>query len=105
MSGRIPPAPSGPWIRRVAPAAALTLLLALVGWPRPAGAQYSEVPPPAAYALQNVTVVGADGSRFSGGLTGFSLTDADEATVYVDGEVRGVERLPRGDRIRRCDPP
>lgn len=47
-------------------AAGLVLALALIGSPGTAEAQYSEVPPPAAYALEDVTVVQADGSRQAG---------------------------------------
>lgn len=44
------------------------LLLALQAWPWALTAQFNEPPPPAAYALQGVTVVRADGSR-AGGIT------------------------------------
>jgi hypothetical protein len=46
--------------------AGLLLALALIGSPGAAEAQYSEVPAPAAYALEDVTVVQADGSRQAG---------------------------------------
>jgi len=39
---------------------------------------------------------GADGYRFTGNITGFSLTDHGEAAVYVDGEETDSRRL--GDR-------
>ncbi len=44
------------------PAAAACLGGALL-WPETAAAQFDEPPPPAAYALQGVTVIGADGGR------------------------------------------
>jgi imidazolonepropionase-like amidohydrolase len=47
------------------PAAAVCLVGALL-WPETAAAQFDEPPRPAAYALQGVTVVGADGSRQPG---------------------------------------
>ena len=42
------------------------LVLAAALFAAPAHAQYREVPPPAAYALENVTVVAADGSTRAG---------------------------------------
>lgn len=45
--------------------ACLTAMVALL-WPRPASAQFREPPPPSAYAIQNATVVQADGSRAAG---------------------------------------
>ncbi|HEX9886764.1 MAG TPA: hypothetical protein VGA70_09760 [Longimicrobiales bacterium] len=47
---------------RLLPVAVVAALLCGVA-PRRAEAQYDAPPPPAAYALENVTVVGADGSR------------------------------------------
>jgi hypothetical protein len=44
----------------------LGLLGALTALPAPAAAQFVEPPPPAAYALRNVTLVSADGSRAAG---------------------------------------
>lgn len=44
---------------------ALALALA-AGWPLPAPAQFDEPPPPAAYALQGVTLVAPDGNRTPG---------------------------------------
>ncbi len=41
-------------------------LLAALAWPSGAAAQFSEPPEPAAYALQGVTVVRADGSQLAG---------------------------------------
>lgn len=41
-------------------------LLAALAWPSGLAAQFSEPPTPAAYALQGVTVVRADGSRLAG---------------------------------------
>ena len=41
-------------------------LLALLAFPAMGAAQYEEPPPPAAYALENVTVVHADGRREAG---------------------------------------
>ena len=49
-----------------APRWALCALLAAPGLPSALSAQFTEPPPPAAYVLQDVTVVGADGSRLRG---------------------------------------
>lgn len=46
--------------------ASAALLAALIVAPAPAVAQFADPPRPAAYALQNVTVVKADGSRMAG---------------------------------------
>lgn len=54
--------------------ATLTCGLALgLLWPAPSDAQHTEPPPPAAYALEGVTLVAADGSR------------AEDVTVVVRG--------------------
>lgn len=69
MSGSIAPARRDR-IRPEAAATALTstflLAFGLMTLPGTAVAQYTEPPPPAAYALENVTVVRADGSRQPG---------------------------------------
>jgi hypothetical protein len=54
-------------------------------WPGRLAAQYTEVPPPAAYALQGVTVVQADGRRSEG------------VTVVVRGQL--IEALSAGAAI------
>ena len=41
----------------------VALLALLLAWPGRGEAQYTEAPAPAAYALENVTVVHADGRR------------------------------------------
>lgn len=93
MSGRILPAARVPRFRRAAPAAALAFLLALTGLPETAGAQYTEAPPPAAYALQGVTVIGADGSRQAGMtlVVRDGLIEAMGADVAVPEDARVLE--------------
>jgi imidazolonepropionase-like amidohydrolase len=51
---------------RVRGAGPVMLLMAALLVPAPAAAQFVEPPPPAAYALQNVTLVRADGTRLTG---------------------------------------
>lgn len=93
MSGRILPAAGVPRFRRAAPAVALVFLLALMGLPETAGAQYTQAPPPAAYALQNVTVVTADGSRQPGTtlVVRDGLIEAMGADVTVPEDARVLE--------------
>lgn len=52
--------------RALLTSAAAACLVAALLWPRTAAAQFDEPLPPAAYALQGVTVVGVDGSRTPG---------------------------------------
>ena len=65
--------------------AVATLALAALGLPQAASAQYDAPPPPAAYALQNVTVVQADGTRTPG------------VTLVVRGEL--IEAMGTGAGI------
>ena len=93
MSGRILPAACVPRSWRAAPAAALVFLLALTALPETAGAQYTQAPPPAAYALQNVTVVSADGARQPGMtlVVRDGLIEAMGADVTVPEDARVLE--------------
>src|SRR5690606_10931353 len=51
---------------RTTPGLAALALAMLLAWPDRAGAQYTDPPAPAAYALKDVTVVHADGRRAEG---------------------------------------
>lgn len=43
--------------------------------------------------VTGIVLAGADGFRFSGDITEFSIEDPGQATVYVDGEVRDPEEI------------
>ena len=83
MRGRIP--------RRGAALPALFLLLPLLFAP-PAAAQYDEAPPPAAWALENVTVVQADGTRAEGMtlVVRGGLIETLSAGAEVPGDARTI---------------
>ncbi|MBI4540098.1 MAG: hypothetical protein HY704_11390 [Gemmatimonadetes bacterium] len=82
--------------RRVASWGALPLVAVLV--PRTVSAQYSEPPPPAAYALKGVTVVHADGRTVTGvnAVIRGALVEAMGPNVAIPGDAKVLE----GDSLR-----
>jgi hypothetical protein len=72
----------------------LVLGLAL---PDPGAAQFNEVPPPAAYALQGVTIVQSDGSR----LEGVTIVIRDQLieALGVDVQIPGDAEILPGDSL------
>ncbi len=76
----------------------LTALLALLALPAPVLAQHEEPPPPAAYALENVTVVHSDGRREAGVtiVVRGGLIEAMGPGVSIPADARVLE----GDSLR-----
>lgn len=108
----------------------MVLLALVLAWPGTADAQYTDVPAPAAYALENVTVVHADGRRDEGvtilvrgrliesvgtGLTvppDARVLDGEDLVVYpglIDAHGDAKYSFPKPDvdrqQVRSWDPP
>lgn len=83
-----------PRVGRVAPS--LGALLALLV-PAVVGAQFEEPPPPAAYALTNVTVVQADGSRQAG--MNVVVRDGLVEAMAPGAEIPADARVLEGDSL------
>lgn len=82
-------------IRGRVPLCSTLVLTAYLAWPAVVAAQFTDPPPPAAYALQNVTVVAADGTR------------TDSVTLVVrDGMIAAMGRgiaVPADARLLEGD--
>lgn len=74
----------------------LALLAALL--PADLAAQYEEPPPPAAYALEGVTVIRADGSRMQG--VDVVVRNGTIAALGADVDVPTAARVLEGDSLR-----
>ncbi len=85
--------------RTTGPLVAGALALAALAWhPAEANAQYMTPPPPAAYAVENVTLVAADGSLRSG-LT-LVVRDGRIETLAEGAAVPADARVLEGDSLR-----
>ncbi len=80
-------------LRRGTRVGGLAFILAMLASPTLARAQFTEPPPPAAYALRNVTVVDADGARRDGVtlVVRGSMVEALSAGAPVPGDARVLE--------------
>ncbi len=83
-------------MRRIGTAATLALVFAATS-PPPAAAQFEDVPPPAAYALEGVTIVRPDGTR-TGGVTVIVRGELIEA-IGPGLEIPGDAELLPGDSL------
>ena len=84
-------------VRRAVPGMGATLALLALLLPAALAAQFEEPPPPAAYALTNVTVVQADGSRQEG--VNVVIRDGLVEAMAPGAEIPADARVLEGDSL------